>query len=47
MADKLNKKTAELNISRLLVRIIEAQPEDATYEEIVRELAFTGMVVRS
>ncbi len=26
--------------------IIEAQPEDATYEEIVRELAFTGMVER-
>jgi predicted transcriptional regulator len=26
--------------------IIEEQPEDATYEEIVRELAFAGMVER-
>ena len=26
--------------------IIENQPEDATYEEIVRELAFAGMVER-
>ncbi|MCF8026018.1 MAG: hypothetical protein K9K82_11105 [Desulfobacteraceae bacterium] len=27
-----------------LKEIIENQPEDATYEEIVRELAFAGMV---
>ncbi|RJQ61537.1 MAG: hypothetical protein C4530_06175 [Desulfobacteraceae bacterium] len=26
--------------------IVENQPEDATYEEIVRELAFAGMVER-
>lgn len=26
--------------------IVENQPEDATYEEIVRELAFSGMVER-
>jgi predicted transcriptional regulator len=26
--------------------IIEEQPEDATYEEIVRELAFAGMIDR-
>jgi predicted transcriptional regulator len=26
--------------------IIEEQPEDATYEEIFRELAFAGMVER-
>ena len=29
-----------------LKEIIEEQPEDATYEEIVRELAFAGMVDR-
>jgi predicted transcriptional regulator len=26
--------------------IVENQPEDATYEEIVRELAFSGMIER-
>ena len=26
--------------------IIDNQPDDATYEEIVRELAFSGMVER-
>jgi predicted transcriptional regulator len=26
--------------------IVENQPEDATYEEIVRELAFSGMIDR-
>ena len=26
--------------------IIESQPEDASYEEIIRELAFAGMVDR-
>ena len=26
--------------------IIDSQPDDATYEEIVRELAFSGMVKR-
>ena len=29
-----------------LKEIIEEQPEDATHEEIVRELAFAGMVDR-
>ena len=26
--------------------IVENQPDDATYEEIVRELAFAGMIER-
>lgn len=26
--------------------LIEAQPDDATYEELLRELAFEGMVER-
>lgn len=29
-----------------MARIIEAQPDDASYEEILRELAFTRMVER-
>ncbi|MFZ0132793.1 MAG: hypothetical protein WAK95_09650 [Desulfobacterales bacterium] len=29
-----------------LRKIIDSQPDDATYEEIVRELSFSGMVER-
>jgi predicted transcriptional regulator len=29
-----------------MARIIEAQPEDSSYEEILRELAFARMVER-
>lgn len=29
-----------------IAEVVSAQPEDATYEEIVRELAFERMVVR-
>jgi predicted transcriptional regulator len=29
-----------------MTRIIEAQPDDATYDEILRELAFERMVQR-
>ncbi|MBI3988711.1 MAG: hypothetical protein HY347_03745 [candidate division NC10 bacterium] len=29
-----------------MARIIEAQPDNASYEEILRELAFTRMVER-
>lgn len=30
----------------VLLEVIEAQPEDASYEEILRELAFERMVAR-
>lgn len=30
----------------LIQNLVQAQPEDATYEEIVRELAFDRMVQR-
>jgi len=30
-----------------IVEVVLAQPEDATYEEIVRELAFERMIERS
>ena len=29
-----------------LIRLIEDQPDDSSYEEILRELAFAGMVER-
>jgi predicted transcriptional regulator len=29
-----------------MTEVIQSQPEDATYEEIMRELAFERMVVR-
>ncbi|MBD3805059.1 MAG: hypothetical protein IE919_17715 [Thioclava sp.] len=34
------------NAKSLLRAVIEAQPEDASYEEIMRELAFERMVER-
>jgi len=34
------------NAKEKMAEVIQSQPEDATYEEIMRELAFEGMVVR-
>ena len=34
------------NVKERMSEIIEAQPEDATYEDIMRELAFERMVER-
>jgi predicted transcriptional regulator len=35
-----------VTVKERIKEIVENQPEDATYEEIVRELAFAGMVER-
>ena len=34
------------DIKERMTQIIEAQPDDATFEDIMRELAFEGMVER-
>lgn len=34
------------NAKEKMTEIIQSQPEDATYEEIMRELAFERMVAR-
>jgi predicted transcriptional regulator len=34
------------NAKEKMTEVIQSQPEDATYEEIMRELAFERMVVR-
>ena len=34
------------NIKEKMTQVIQAQPEDATYEEIMRELAFERMIER-
>lgn len=34
------------NIKEKMTEVIDAQPEDATYEEIMRELAFERMIER-
>lgn len=34
------------NVKEKMTEVIQSQPEDATYEEIMRELAFERMVVR-
>lgn len=34
------------NAKGKMAEVIQAQPEDATYEEIMRELAFERMVAR-
>lgn len=34
------------NVKEKMTEIIQSQPEDATYEEIMRELAFERMVQR-
>lgn len=34
------------NVKGKMTEVIQSQPDDATYEEIMRELAFERMVVR-
>ena len=34
------------SVKEMMTEVIESQPEDATYEEIIRELAFERMVER-
>ncbi len=34
------------NIKEKMTQVIQAQPDDATYEEIMRELAFERMIER-
>jgi len=34
------------NVKETMTEVIQSQPEDATYEEIMRELAFERMVAR-
>lgn len=34
------------NIKATMTAVIDAQPDDATYEEIIRELAFERMIER-
>ena len=34
------------NVKKKMTELIESQPEDATYDEILRELAFARMVER-
>ena len=34
------------NVKQKMSDVIQAQPDDATYEEIMRELAFERMVAR-
>jgi predicted transcriptional regulator len=34
------------NIKEKMTEVIQSQPEDATYEEIMRELAFEKMIER-
>ena len=34
------------NIKEKMTEVIQSQPEDATYEEIMRELAFERMIER-
>lgn len=43
MKPQANEKPS---VKSLLREVIEAQPEDASYEEIMRELAFERMVER-
>lgn len=34
------------NVKEKIVEVIESQPDDASYDEIMRELAFERMIVR-
>ncbi|MCB1936950.1 MAG: hypothetical protein KDF59_13525 [Nitrosomonas sp.] len=34
------------NVKEKMTEVIQSQPEDATYDEIMRELAFERMVAR-
>lgn len=36
----------KLNIKEKMTAVIQSQPEDASYEEIMRELAFERMIER-
>ena len=36
----------KLNIKEKMTAVIQSQPEDATYEEIMRELSFERMIER-
>lgn len=36
----------DMTVKERIKALIEAQPEDATYDEIIRELAFEHMVER-
>jgi predicted transcriptional regulator len=38
--------STQLNIKEHMVRIIRAQPEDSSFDEILRELAFARMIER-
>ncbi len=38
--------SATQSAKNVLLAVIEAQPEDASYEEIIRELAFERMIER-
>jgi hypothetical protein len=40
------RKRRMASIKARMVEVIQEQPEDATYEEIMRELAFERMVAR-
>jgi predicted transcriptional regulator len=41
------RKEVEMsNVKEKMSEVIQSQPEDATYEEIMRELAFERMVAR-
>jgi predicted transcriptional regulator len=34
------------NVKEIMTEVIQSQPEDATYEQIMRELAFERMIER-
>ena len=38
--------SAQSSVKEQMVRIIEAQPEDSSFDEILRELAFARMIER-
>jgi predicted transcriptional regulator len=45
MTELLSKRKITMSSAKArMVEVIEQQPEDATYEEIMRELAFERMV---
>lgn len=35
-----------INVKEIMTRVIQEQPDDASYEEILRELAFERMIER-
>lgn len=42
----IGKENAMSNAKQKMTEVIQSQPDDATYEEIMRELAFERMVAR-